>query len=99
MATASSVRSVDGLKTGRPNWSAIRWTGEGRSSNAAPRCGRRPRIDRNDVVSLTDDLGERRDREFRRPHEDDPQAHAPLASRFATFLNFVMTRSRLSFDR
>ena len=55
-------------------------------------------VDGHDVVALADDLGEGGHREIRRAHEDDAQAHAP-ASRLAAFLNLVITRSRLSFDR
>ena len=66
--------------------------------HAAPGGGRRAGVDGDHVVALADDLGKGGHREIRRAHEDDAQAHAP-ASRLAAFLNLVITRSRLSFDR
>jgi hypothetical protein len=54
-------------------------------------------IDSHDLMALTDDFGQRRHGEGWRAHEGEAQAHAS-SSRFASLVNFLITRSRFSFE-
>ena len=66
---------VAGVTTGMPKRSATSCTGDLRSAMPRPAARGGWRIDRDDLMALTDDLGQRRDGESRGAEEDDAERH------------------------